>query len=115
VIDRLFHLAVPDDWQAAVARGGPYEMSTRGLTLEAAGYIHLSYRHQVPVVAERFYADIADPLVLTIEPGALTDEVRVENLEGGSELFPHLYGPLPLYAVVAVAPLSTWSQADRRS
>lgn len=109
--DRLFHLALPDDWQAAVVRGGPYEMSTRGLTLEAAGFIHLSFRHQVPVVAERFYSDVRDLLVLTIEPGALvgsSPEVRVENSEGGTELFPHLYGALPLYAVVEVQPFDEW-------
>ena len=110
--ERLFHLAIPDDWQAAVARGGPYTISTRGLTLEEAGFIHLSFRHQVPGVAERFYSDVPDLVVLTIEPGALVGasvEVRVENLEGGTELFPHLYGALPLYAVVKVQPFDVWS------
>ena len=101
----LFHLAMPDDWRAARDRGGPYEMSTRGLTLEAAGFIHLSFHHQVPVVAQRFYADVPDLVLLTIDPDALVDEVRVENLEGGTELFPHLYGPLPLDAVTGWAPL----------
>jgi glutathione S-transferase len=104
----LFHLAMPDDWRAAVARGGPYEMSTRGLTLAEAGFIHLSFRHQVPVVAARFYGDVPDPVVLTIDPAALVDEVRTENLEGGTELFPHLYGPLPLAAVTHVGTLDAW-------
>lgn len=107
----LFHLAMPQDWRAAQARGGFYEMSTRGLTLEAAGFIHLSYRHQVPVVAERFYADVPDLLVLTIDPALLVDEVRQENLEGGTELFPHLYGPLPLHAVTGWASMSGWEVA----
>jgi uncharacterized protein (DUF952 family) len=28
--------------------------------------------------------------------------VRLENLEGGDELYPHLYGELPIEAVVRV-------------
>ena len=114
----LFQLAIPDDWQAAVVRDGPYMISTRGLTLETAGFIHLSFRHQVPVVAARFYADVQDLLVLTIESDALVGaslEVRVENLEGGAEPFPHLYGPLPLYAVVGVQVLGDWLEAGGRS
>lgn len=34
-------------------------------------------------------------------------EVRWENLEGADELFPHVYGPLPLSAVIWVQVLST--------
>ena len=101
--DPLFHLAMPDDWRAARDRGGPYEMSTRGLTLEVAGFIHLSYPYQVAGVADRFYADVPDVVLLTIDPSALVDEVRAENLDGGTELFPHLYGPLPLAAVTGWA------------
>jgi len=30
--------------------------------------------------------------------------VRYENLEGGNELFPHIYGPLPLEAISEALP-----------
>jgi uncharacterized protein (DUF952 family) len=37
--------------------------------------------------------------LLCIEEEKLTAPVRYENLEGGKELFPHIYGPLNLEAV----------------
>ncbi len=30
----------------------------------------------------------------------------VENLEGGEELFPHIYEPLPLAAVLSASPVA---------
>jgi uncharacterized protein (DUF952 family) len=106
----LFHLALPDDWHSAVRVGGTYAVSSRGRTLAEEGFIHLATRLQVAGVVERYYADVRDHvLVLTIDPVALDTEVRFEAPEGGTESFPHLYGPLPLHAVTAVERLSEWS------
>ena len=41
-------------------------------------------------------------MLLEIDPTALTCPVVDENLEGGSELYPHIYGPLPMAVVSAV-------------
>ena len=43
--------------------------------------------------------------VLRIATDKLNAEVRYEDLEGGTALFPHVYGPLNLDAVVAIMPL----------
>ena len=40
-------------------------------------------------------------MLLTIDTSQVGAEIRYENLEGGEELYPHLYGPLNLDAVVA--------------
>ncbi|MCP9875639.1 DUF952 domain-containing protein [Cyanobium sp. A2C-AMD] len=103
----LYHLALRPEWQAARA-DGVYRRSTRGLALESVGFIHLSSAHQVPATASRFYADLpaAEVLLLTIDPQRLAAaglEVRLEQADGG-ELFPHLYGPLPLGAVLRAEP-----------
>jgi uncharacterized protein (DUF952 family) len=44
-------------------------------------------------------------VVLRIAIDRLDAEVRYEDLLGGHEGFPHVYGPLNLNAVVAIIPL----------
>ena len=97
----IFHVALRSDWDEAVRAGGVYAISTRGLTLDQVGFIHCSFRYQVEGIRELIYGDVPDALVvLEIDPSRLRSEVRVENLDGGEELFPHIYGPLPVDAVV---------------
>lgn len=100
--EALYHLALTEEWDAAVRRGGPYLRSTIGASLEQVGFIHCSFANQVDATRARFYADREDVLLLHIDPSRLTDEVRVEDLHGTGEAFPHLYGPLPLEAVTRV-------------
>jgi uncharacterized protein (DUF952 family)/uncharacterized damage-inducible protein DinB len=102
----LHHLALVEDWEGAIASGGPYRVSTIGRSLDQVGYIHLSFADQVAATARRHYAGREDVLVLEIEPRRLHSEVRLEPADGSSERFPHLYGPLPLDSVVSVRPLS---------
>lgn len=102
----LFHLALSDEWREAVECGGPYERSTLGAGLDEVGFVHCSFADQVAPTRDRFYAGRTDVVVLQIDPARLGDvEVRVEDLHGSGEAFPHLYGPLPLDAVVGVEPL----------
>ncbi|MBM6405357.1 DUF952 domain-containing protein [Phycicoccus sp. CSK15P-2] len=102
----LFHLAAADEWAAAV-EAGRYERSTRGLGLADVGFVHLSTAEQWPGVLDRFYSDHPGPLLLlTVDPRRLTAPLRWEVGDPVSgELFPHLYGPLELSAVVAVDPV----------
>jgi uncharacterized protein (DUF952 family) len=41
-------------------------------------------------------------VLLHIDPGLIDAEVRYENLEGGQQQFPHVYGPIPISAIVDV-------------
>jgi uncharacterized protein (DUF952 family) len=93
----IHHLALSEEWDSAVA-AGVYTVSTRGRSLEEEGFIHCSFAAQVAGVASAFYADAASLLLLTIDPDRLGVELRVE---GG---FPHVYGPVPVAAVVDVSP-----------
>jgi uncharacterized protein (DUF952 family) len=102
----LYHLTENDTWKAAVA-AGEYRQSTRGVTLERQGFIHCSLRHQVRPVAEFVYADADDLVLLEIDPERLTAEVRFEpGQPGATEEFPHIYGPVPVDAVVNVVPVT---------
>jgi glutathione S-transferase len=83
---------------------GEYRVSTRGRSLDEVGFIHASTAAQVEQVANRAYPD-AESVVLVIDPERLRSEVRYERGEPGSaELFPHIYGPINLDAVVDVLP-----------
>ena len=100
----LVHLTERSLWEAALVTG-TYEMSTRGRTLQQEGFIHCSLRHQVPSVACFLYGayDGPDDLVLlVIDPERLTAPVRFEAATPGGEEFPHVYGPIPVTAVVDV-------------
>ena len=97
----LFHIALPEDWSAA-RTAGSYTTSTRGVSLAEEGYIHCSFARQVVATAARFYADVDDVLVLRIDPARLGAPVVVEDLFDTGEAFPHVYGPIPVGAVVEV-------------
>ncbi len=102
----LYHLALAPEWHAARSQG-VYRRSTRGLSLEEVGFIHASHSHQIEATHQRFYADAADVLLLTIDPGRLAAAdiaVVEEPAPGSGELFPHIKGPLPLAAVLAWEP-----------
>ncbi|MER6831653.1 DUF952 domain-containing protein [Streptosporangium sp. NPDC000563] len=99
----ILHLALASDWEAA-RQAGEYRVSTLGRTLDDVGFIHACAGHeQLLGVAERFYRDVTDPLVLlSVDPTGL--DVRMEVPDDTPEAFPHIYGPLPLSAVTSVLP-----------
>lgn len=112
----LLHITERHVWEAA-RTSGSYEMSTRGRTLAEVGFIHCSLRHQLPQVARMLYGD-CDPAALVVlvidseqigaplryeppEPGGCADDASAGAGTGTGEEFPHIYGPLPVSAVVA--------------
>lgn len=102
--DTIHHLAETEHWEAA-RRTGRYERSTLGRSLADEGFIHLSTAAQWPGVLDRYYREHEGDLVLlTVDPALLDPETELRWEAGGpttGELFPHLYGPLPLGAVTA--------------
>ena len=69
---------------------------------EKDGFIHCSYIHQLCQVADRHFKGQTDLVVLEIDPDKLDCPIKDENLEGGDELFPHVYGSLVMSAVAAI-------------
>jgi uncharacterized protein (DUF952 family) len=71
----------------------------------AEGFIHLSTPAQVLRVADARFAGARDLVLLCVSVGRLRAPLRYEPGDPGSdELFPHLYGPLNVDAVVRVVP-----------
>jgi len=77
----------------------------RGAPVDARdGFIHFSTAAQVRETASRHFAGAADLMLIAVEASALDGALRWEVSRGG-DLFPHLYGPLPLAAVRWAKPL----------
>lgn len=98
----LYHLALEEDWREA-QRLGHYSQSTRGQSLAQVGFVHASWSHQVEATWRRFYADGPAARLLWIDPvrlAAAAIPVREEPAPGSGERFPHIYGALPIGAVL---------------
>ncbi len=70
----------------------------------ADGYIHLSTFAQLTETVDKHFAGQTALHVAEVDLEALGDAIKWEPSRGG-QLFPHIYGPLPLLAVVAYGPL----------
>ncbi|UGT56658.1 DUF952 domain-containing protein [Nocardia asteroides] len=98
----LVHLCSSQEWEHARAAG-----ERRPPSLTESGFVHLSTPAQVHLPANRLYAGRTDMVVLWLDPARLAGEVRWEPgvpTDPASMLFPHLYGPLPVDAVLAAEP-----------
>jgi uncharacterized protein (DUF952 family) len=96
VAARIFHIAVGEDWERQKSSG-----EYRHPSLESDGYIHCSEEHQVPGTLEKFFTGREGLVLLEIDTARLVSELRHEEGEPGV-LYPHVYGPLNVDAVVAV-------------
>jgi len=97
----IYHLTDPARWALSQA-AGQHTGSTRGVDLEQEGYIHCSTAEQWPGVVERFYADVTELLLLHIDEVELDAPLVYEQLGEAPEPFPHVYGAIPVAAVVHV-------------
>ncbi|NJM24222.1 MAG: DUF952 domain-containing protein [Bacteroidia bacterium] len=70
-----------------------------GDTLLTEGFIHCSTHRQVAGVIERYFKPGEALVVLHIDTSKLLAPIKYEASTGG-ELFPHVYGVIPIVAVV---------------
>lgn len=70
----------------------------------ADGYIHLSAADQLPGTLDKHFAGHDGLMLVAVDLAVLGDAVRWEVSRGGA-LFPHIYGALPMHAVVAHGPV----------
>ncbi|MEO6541332.1 MAG: DUF952 domain-containing protein [Ferruginibacter sp.] len=93
----IYHIVNEENWQKAVQQGF-YEASS----LAAEGFIHTSKAEQVPGVLERYYKGQKDLLLLHIDETKLTAPLQYELAPSVNEMFPHIYGPLNIDAVITI-------------
>ena len=90
----IYRIAEQADWDRA-QRAGAFASAD----LAAEGFIHCSEPQQVARTARKYYAGKAPLVLLEIDEARLGAALVREDLTG-SGLFPHVYGPIPLDAVV---------------
>lgn len=71
----------------------------------ADGYIHLSLASQLPGTLDKHYRGQDGLMLIAVDLARLGEALRWEKARGGA-LFPHVYGDLPLEAIVAAAPVA---------
>lgn len=92
--DMIYRLAEPADWKRAV-EAGFFESAD----LAAEGFIHFSEAGQVQRTADKYYLGRPALILLAVDETKVNATVIRENTTGGTELFPHVYGRVPLHAV----------------
>ena len=104
----IFHITSRRAWDEAQERGNYHAES-----LATEGFIHCSTVSQILPVAENFYKGQHGLVLLAIEPTLLSSDLKWEPPSGGTpppgvpkeDLFPHIYGPINLDAIVNVVDL----------
>lgn len=91
----LLHIIPSEAWSKAQTKG-----CYRSGTFDYDGFIHCSRSDQALRVAQERFAERRDLLLLCIDPQKVEAPIWYENLDGGTSLFPHIYGPLNLDAVI---------------
>ena len=93
----IYHITAREAWERAKPAG-----SYRPDAFAADGFIHCSTRDQVARVADARFRGRRGLVLLCIDTERVAAEIVYENLEGGRELFPHIYGELNTDAVAEV-------------
>ena len=96
----IFHIVEEDTWDNAEDAG---VYAPKSFDLE--GFIHCSTANQGVTVANNLFTKAQRLLLLCIDPDRVDSDIVYENLEGGDEQFPHIYGKLELSAVIRVVDL----------
>lgn len=95
----VYKLVNAADWQRACADGSYWGSPDD----RRDGFIHLSAAHQVAGTAERHFRNQSDLVLVAFDAASLGGNLKWERSRDG-DLFPHLYGPLPVQ-------LALWQKA----
>jgi uncharacterized protein (DUF952 family) len=98
--ETVYKICPREAWTSAVATG-TYTGSEDDLR---DGFIHFSTVDQVAATAAKHFSGQDDLLLLAVDAAQLGDDLKWEPSRRG-DLFPHLYGTMPVDAVRLVAPL----------
>lgn len=110
LMQRLFHIVDGREWSSLAAHD-----TYRPASLDTEGFVHCSFEQQVAGTLALHFPGRTELVVLEIDPALVTAPVVVEDLYGRNEKFPHVYGAIPVGAVVAVHPVDAFVGPTRRA
>ncbi len=91
----IYKLCSNVDWDACQRDGSlPWSTADR-----EDGFVHLSTATQVQATAAKHYRHRAELRLLLVDTARLAESALRWEVSRGGDLFPHLYGELPLVAV----------------
>jgi uncharacterized protein (DUF952 family) len=93
----IYHVTTRQEWNAAKEKG--YYTTP---SLQTEGFIHCSEEQQVEGVLKRYFQGKRELLKLLIDTEKLASELKYELAPSVNEIFPHVYGPINLDAVIDV-------------
>lgn len=93
----LLHIAAIDRWHVE-------DLYYTDPSLISEGFIHCSTVDQVLIPANERFCGRTDLLLLVIAPAAVDADIVFEDCYDSGLAFPHIYGPLPISAVIKVVP-----------
>jgi uncharacterized protein (DUF952 family) len=93
----ILHIVKREKWENAKSEG-----VYRGDTLDSRGFIHCSTSKQIVKVANTLFRAQKGLVLLYISTSRVQSEIRYESA-GNEGLYPHIYGPLNIDAVVKIA------------
>lgn len=94
----IYHITTKAEWDAALTSG-----SLQPESLVTEGFIHCSTSEQWTRVASFYFRGRPNILLLEIDESLVDVEIRWEGND--QQKFPHIYGPLKVFAVTRFAPL----------
>jgi uncharacterized protein (DUF952 family) len=97
----IFHITQKTVWENAI-----FEGQYISDTLESQCFIHCSTQEQLFSIANFIFRGKTGLVLIVIDESLVQAEIRYENLEGGTDLFPHIYGHLNLDAIIRVIDFS---------
>jgi uncharacterized protein (DUF952 family) len=77
------------------------------------GFVHFSAAHQVRRTAERYFRGQSDLVLVAADAAAFGEALKWELSRGG-EKFPHLFGALPMSAIVWMKPITLGPDGHHR-
>ncbi|HEV2652716.1 MAG TPA: DUF952 domain-containing protein [Rhizomicrobium sp.] len=95
----IFKIVHAEEWRAAEA-AGIFSGSAKD---KEDGFLHFSSEEQLDGTVAKYYAGQRGLVLVAVDPETLGGALKYEPSRGG-ELFPHLYGTLPLDAVLWTRP-----------
>ena len=100
----IYKILTIEEWtefqNSGMFRGNPLDVQD--------GYIHMSYHEQVHKTVEKFFSGRESEIRLVhIDTTLLLDnELRPEQNKPGGDIYPHIYGTIPIKAVIRTTNVS---------
>ena len=96
----IYHFALIKEWESQLSSENYFPAA-----FLYEGFIHCSKRHQLEGVLKRFFKNVEDVVLLTIDSKRISAELKVEAATNG-DFFPHVYGKLNKTAIENVELIS---------